>query len=141
MNLEIPVEREAVFDVKVRNIFKDFRLRTPLARRLWPQQLRFVVWAATKGCGVAMDMFNDSARASRYAGSFQRFHVAFTMRRLLNELGVPLPGDKVFDRMNNPYDKVALERLMNEFKPKSRDFRYRVGKTNGLGIVLQVGHL
>ena len=65
-----------------------------------------------------MDMFNVG---------FLRFHVAFTMRRLLKELGVPLPGDKAFDRMNNPYDKVALEWLMNEFKPKSRDFRLQVG--------------
>ena len=135
-NLEIPVGGRK-FDVKVRNIFKDFRLthtsgkeaRTWLRGpnfRYWPQQLSFAVWAATKGCGVAMDMFNVG---------FLRFHVAFTMRRLLKELGVPLPGDKNFDRMNNPYNKVALERLMNEFKPKSRDFRYRVGKTNGLGIV------
>ena len=73
--------------------------------------------------------------------SLLRFHVIFTMRRLLLELGgiqssVALPGDTIFSQTNNRYDKPSWERLRNDFGlDENVDFRYTDGVSNGLGEI------
>ena len=133
-HLEIPVGSKR-FKITVRDLFKEATITHTSGKetrhwlagpdiKYWPQQLNFAVWAATEGCGVALDMFNTA---------FLRFHVAFTMRRVLKELDVPLPGDRAFHQTDNPFDRVTWERLKNEFKLKTPDFRNREGTAHGLG--------
>ena len=73
--------------------------------------------------------------------SFFWFHVYFTIRRLLFELGgiqntFALPGDSTFNKNNNRYDLPSYKRLCNEFKiDPNTDFRCRKGSNHGLGEV------
>ena len=73
--------------------------------------------------------------------SFFWFHVYFTTRRLLFELGgiqntFALPGDSTFDKNNNRYDLPSYNRLCNEFKTDpNTDFSFRKGSNHGLDEV------
>lgn len=132
-NLKIYASRD-YFTILVRNMFTNvgikhqkedaYRWKTP-SIAFWPQRLNFVIWCATSGCGVAANMLKDDQ-----TGSFLRFHVAFTIRRLLYELRSPLPGDNTFDPVSLSYDKAAYERISKEFgAPK--DFRFTHGSNGG----------
>ena len=116
----------------------------------WPQQLNFAVWCATIGCGVSSRLlFEDEKfshipktdgelRLPKQVRSFLWFHVYFTIRRILHELGViqnsvALPGGDAFDQKKNPYDIPSHNRLCNEFGiSPSTDFRFHHGMNNGL---------
>jgi len=51
-------------------------------------------------------------------------------------MGCPLPGDRYFNQINNPYDKTGYERVCKEFNISSTtDFRYRGGENHGLGTI------
>ena len=122
--------------LKVRNVFKksetEFKSAAAAKKWLkgpnmnyWAQQLNFAVWAATAGCGVGLDMLPKC--------SFLQFHVAFTVRRILHELGAPLPGDVGFDAYDSHYKAAAYERLCNEFKVSHKDFRFLAPNNRGVG--------
>ena len=75
--------------------------------------------------------------------SFFWFHVYFTVRRILFELGgvqnsLPLPGDTAFNQTENKYDIPSFERICAEFgiSPNS-DFRFTRGDNHGLGSVFE----
>ena len=68
---------------------------------------------------------------------FLKFHVYFTVRRVLYELGVPLPDEDAFDQVNNTYTKSAFEALCNEFGVVNADFRWIRGRNHGLGDVFE----
>ena len=115
-----------------RNIFDDsgFKLKKMTDIRkwvespnlsFWNQSLNFAVWCATGGCGVSREMFREEVSQ---INSFYKFHVYFTIRRILNELQCPLPKDKHFSKINNFYNKNAFEKLKTEFSTPN-DFRYR----------------
>lgn len=77
--------------------------------RYWPQQLNFVTWCATTGCGVTRELFDSdhtSLHIPKQIKSFFRFHVYFTIRRILYEMGgsqhiQALPDDTVFHQRWN----------------------------------------
>ena len=118
--------------------------------RYWPQQLNFAVWCATTGCGISREIIMDDQKLSSAGGgiampenvrAFYRFHVYFTVRRILFQMGgiqniSALPGDPTFEPKNNKYDVASYKRLCNEFgiKPTS-DFRFTRGANHGLGSV------
>ena len=114
-------------------------LRTPQLK-YWPQQLNFAVWCATSGCGIPSKCRRShqrgAARLPKMIQSLFKFHIYFTIRRILYELECPLPGDSIFKQKNNKYNKIALERLINEFGFNNPDFRWRGGKNKGLGTIL-----
>ncbi|XP_048588585.1 uncharacterized protein LOC125572279 [Nematostella vectensis] len=95
----------------------------------WSQALNFAMFCATAGCGVTRDMIDDSQ-----VGSFYRFHIIFTIRRLLNELQCPLPKDKLFSWNKNFYSEAAYQKLRTEFRTDS-DFRFLGPINHGLGNV------
>ena len=49
----------------------------------------------------------------------------------------PLPDDSIFKQKDNKYNKVILERLINEFNIKNADFRWRGGRNTGLGDIYE----
>ena len=121
-NFRIHVSPDQSFDCKFRNVFKKctitFRSAKQSRRWLggpnisyWPQQLNFCVWCATSGCGVSLD---DIDSLPVMIQGCLRFHANFTVRRVLYELGAPLPDDAVFSQSNNAYDRAAFGRLCNE---------------------------
>ena len=141
------------FVTKFRDIFQQTRLthtssveaKTWLAgpnMRYWPQQLNFAVYCATQACGVSREIFDSGLSLAPQIRSFYQFHVYFTVRRVLYELGgaqriSALPGDAPdFNVMNNKYVTSEYKKLCAEFGiDPSSDFRFTVGKNHGLGRV------
>ena len=75
--------------------------------------------------------------------SFFWFHVYFTVRRILFELGgpqnsLPLPGDTAFSQTENKYDIPSFERICVEFGiSPNADFRFTRGDNHGPGSVFE----
>ena len=122
----------------------------------WPQTLNFAFFCATTGCGVSRRiLFEDKMRDGKndltdselklppQVRSFFRFHVYFTVRRILFELGgvqnsLPLPGDSAFSQTENKYDIPSFERICAEFGiSPNADFRFTRGDNHGLGSVFE----
>ena len=143
VNLNIFVTPNDSFVAKMRNIFKASMVRfTSGAQgnawlnapnyRYWPQQLNFAVWCATCGCGVSLEGLEEYPKIVQ---GFLKFHVYFTTRRVLYELGVPLPDESAFSQTNNVYGKSAFSALCNEFGVVNADFRFKKGRNHGMGNV------
>ena len=122
----------------------------------WPQTLNFAFFCATTGCGVSRRiLFEDKMRDGKndltdselklppQVRSFFWFHVYFTVRRILFELGgvqnsLPLPGDTAFNQTENKYDIPSFERICAEFGiSPNADFRFTRGDNHGLGSVFE----
>ena len=122
----------------------------------WPQTLNFAFFVATTGCGVNRRiLFEDKMRDGKndltdselklppQVRSFFWFHVYFTVRRILFELGgsqnsLPLPGDTAFSQTENKYDIPSFERICAEFGiSPNADFRFTRGDNHGLGSVFE----
>ena len=162
INHEIYVTPTDKFQIKFRDIFTDTMLTHysgKEARRwlsgpnmnLWNEQLNWAVWCSTAGCGIfsqilfqdkMVDGVHDLTDSELYLPpqirSFFWFHVYFTIRRLLFELGgiqntFALPGDPTFNKNNNRYDLPSYKRLCNEFKiDPNTDLRFKKGFNHGL---------
>ena len=122
----------------------------------WPQTLNFAFYCATTGCGVSRriliedkmrdgknDLTDSELKLPPQVRSFFWFHVYFTVRRILFELGgvqnsLPLPGDTVFSQTENKYDIPSFERICAEFGiSPNADFRFTRGGNHGLGSVFE----
>ena len=164
---EIYVTPGEKFKIKFRDIFTDTVIThrsSHESRRwlagpnfeYWPQQLNFAFFAATTGCGVSRRiLFEDKMRDGKndltdselilppQVRSFFWFHVYFTVRRILFELGgvqnsLPLPGDTAFNQTENKYDIPSFERICAEFGiSPNADFRFTRGDNHGLGSVFE----
>ena len=164
---EIYVTPSEKFKIKFRDIFTDTVIThrsSHESRRwlagpnfeYWPQTLNFAFFAATTGCGVSRRIsFEDKMRDGKndltdselklppQVRSFFWFHVYFTVRRILFELGgvqnsLPLPGDTAFSQTENKYDIPSFERICAEFGiSPNADFRFTRGDNHGLGSVFE----
>ena len=122
----------------------------------WPQTLNFAFFCATTGCGVSRriliedkmrdgknDLTDSELKIPPQVRSFFWFHVYFTVRRILFELGgpqnsLPLPGDTAFSQTENKYDIPSFERICAEFGiSPNADFRFTRGDNHGLGSVFE----
>ena len=148
ITLDIYVTPTDSFQAKMRNVFKKTVVSFWSSKqayawlggpnyKYWPQQLNFAVWCATCGCGISL-VKSELVRYPPIIQSFIKFHVYFTIRRVLYELGVPLPDETAFDQTNNTYTKSAFESLRNEFGlSKNPDFRWKRGRNHGLGDIFE----
>ena len=164
---EIYVAPSEKFKIKFRDIFTDTVIThrsSHESRRwlagpnfeYWPQTLNFAFFCATTGCGVSRRiLFEDKMRDGKndltdselklppQVRSFFWFHVYFTVRRILFELGgvqnsLPLPGDTAFNQTENKYDIPSFERICAEFGiSPNADFRFTRGDNHGLGSVFE----
>ena len=72
---------------------------------------------------------------------FYLFHVHFTVRRKLYDMGgirsvMALPDDPRFKQKENKYNVAAYKNICGEFGvDPSTDFRFTYGNNNGLGSV------
>ena len=142
-NLDIFVTPSDSFVAKMRDVFGASMVRfTSGAQgnawlnapdyKYWPQQLNFAVWCATSGCGISLV---ELEKWPKIVQGFLKFHVYFTTRRVLYELGVPLPDESAFNQTNNVYNKSAFSALCNEFGVVNADFRFKKGRNHGMGNV------
>ena len=142
------------FTTKFREIFTKTQIKFTTAKyarkwlakpdmSFWPQQLNFALWCATTGCGVSREMLfsNSSLNLSDQARTFYQFHVYYTTRKILYEMGGiqsknALHDDPAFNQKDNPYDVAAYKTLCAEFGiDPSTDFRFTYGQNHGLGYV------
>jgi len=150
--IKIYVTPEQYFTTKFREIFQNTKLRhTSVAEskrwlggpdmKYWPQQLNFAVFCATQGCGVSREIFDSGMDLPPQIRAFYKFHVYYTVRRILYQLGgiqsmSALPGDPAFKQFNNHYDVALYKRICREFgKAPSSDFRFTHGENYGLGSI------
>jgi len=152
--IKIYVTPDQYFTTKFRGIFQKTKLRHTSAAeskhwlagpdmKYWPQQLNFAVYCATQGCGVSREIFDSGLDLPPQVRAFYIFHVYFTVRHILYQLGgiqsiSALPEDPTFNQFNNHYDVASYKRLCSKFgiDPTS-DFRYTHGANHGLGSVYQ----
>ena len=91
--------------------FSDNWHRHPMA--FWQNQLNFAIWCATTGCGVS---YKDHIFASdRLTRAIYRFHIYYTVRRILAEMKCPMVGQTSWNALDNGIDKAAYTRICNEF--------------------------
>ena len=152
--LKIYVSPTDYFTTKFRKIFKAPKIKVTTSKYarpwikgpnmgFWQQQLNFAVWCATTGCGVSREMLfgGGSLQLSDQVRAFYQFHVYYTTRKILYEMGGiqsknALPDSPVFSEIKNPYDVASYKRICAEFNiDPSTDFRYTRGKNGGLGTV------
>ena len=99
-------------------------------------QLNFAVWCATAGCGIGLDLLSSKEnREMKFIASLLRFHVYYTTRRVLHEMGAALPDEVDFDPKNNSYSSISHSHLVSEFHPLDEDFRFKGGENQGLGTI------
>ena len=145
--LKIYVTATELFTTKFREIFKKTQITFKTAKygrkwikgpdlSFWPQQLNFALWCATTGCGISRDILFPTGyfNLSPQVRSFYLFHVYFTMRRILYEIGgiesvSALPDDPTFKQRDNKYVIAAYKKICGEFGiDPSTDFRFTHGK-------------
>lgn len=152
--LEIYVTSDGSFKASFRKIFDQRRLKFTTKAELnnwlkvpnagyWQKELNFAVFCATQGCGVSREIFDEGMNLPKQIRAFYRFHVYFTVRRILYQLGgakraAALPGDAGFDRENMRISQAEYMRICKEFEidPKS-DFGCKRGMNNGKGSIFQ----
>ena len=104
--------------------------------KYWPQQLNFALWCATTGSGISWEILHKLSQQLR---GFYLFHVYFTVRRILYQMGgiqsfSALPGDPTFSQTENKYDSPSYKRICAEFGiDPNTDFRFTHGQNHGLG--------
>ena len=123
----------------------------------WPQTLNFVFYCATTGCGVSRRiLFEDKMRDGKndltdselkippQVRSFFWFHVYFTVRRILFELGgpqnsLPLPGDTAFSQTENKYDIPSFNvSVLNLVSPQTPIFGLQEATIMASGVFLNI---
>ena len=153
--LKIYVTPTDYFTTKFRQIFTNAKITFTSAKyakkwlggpnmSFWPQQLNFTLWCATTGCGVFREILFSSGSSLGLTPQihfFYLFHVYYTTRKILYELGRiqsdgALPDDPVFKQKENPYDIAAYKRICAEFSvAPNTGFRYKKDSNHGLGKV------
>ena len=141
------------FTTKFRQIFTKTQIKFTTAKyarkwlakpdmSFWPQQLNFALWCATTGCGVSRELlFPSTLNLSEQIRTFYQFHVYYTTRKILYEIGGiqsknALPDDPAFNQKDNPYAVASYKRICAEFGiDPSTDFRFTYGQNHGLGYV------
>ncbi len=144
------ISDDSSFRLETYDIWREYNLtftKTTDARRwmsgcdlsLYQNQLNFATWCASKGCLVELPK-GDSNQKQNFLDSIMHFHLIYQTRKILHEMGCPVPGEKVFDKRKNPYSIENYRRLCNEFDLSlDRDWRYREGDNHGLGTMIIPG--
>ena len=132
------------FEAKYPNVFEHYIMpksysdkwlkawiRIPM--QFWQNQLNFAVWCATTGCGVSVDHLTLD---DGFMKSVFRFHVYYQIRRILEEMQVPLPYDETWNAMENSYSRRGYEKICDEFgvSPNS-NWKSIEGPNQGFGPV------
>ena len=126
--INIFVSPTEYFVTKFRDIFSKTQIKHTTGKesrswlsgpkmKYWPQQLNFALWCATTGSGISREILNKLSQQLR---GFFLFHVYFTVRRILFEMGgiqsfSALPGDPTFNQTENKFDSPSFKRICAEF--------------------------
>ena len=75
-------------------------------------QLNFAMFCATSALGISMQHLNSHNPLIK---SVYRFHVYYHIRLILNQLGIPLPQEQRFNKVENPYFKSDYYTICREY--------------------------
>ena len=158
--LKIYVTPTEFFTTKFREIFKKTQITFTTAKygrkwvkgpdlSFWPQQSKFALWCATTGCGISRDILFPTGylNLSPQVRSFYQFHVYFTVRRILYEIGgiesvSAFPDDPTFKQRDNKYAIAAYKKICGEFGiDPSSDFRFTHGKKQRVWHCSHLGYI
>ena len=158
--LKIYVTSTEFFTTKFREIFKKTQITFTTAKyerkwvkgpnlSFWPQQLNFALLCATTGCGISRDILFPTGylNLSPQVRSFYQFHVCFTVRRILYEIGEiesvsALPDDSTFKQRGNKYAIASYKKICGEFGiDPSSDFRFTHGIKQRVWHCLHLGYI
>ena len=119
------------FTTKFRGIFQQTRLKHTTAAeaktwlrgpnlKYWNQLLSFAVFCATQGCGISREVFDSGFSLTPQIRACYQFHVYFTIRRILYQLGgiqnmSARPGDPTC----NQFTIIMTHLLKKEYAPSS----------------------
>ena len=165
---EIYVTPSEKFKIKFRDIFTDTVIThrsSHESRRwlagpnfeYWPQALNFAFFCATTGCGVSRriliedkmrdgknDLTDSELKIPPQVRSFFWFHVYFTVRRILFELGgpqnsLPLPGTQhsVKQKINTTY-LLSNASVLNLVSPQTPIFGLQEATIMASGVFLNI---
>ena len=165
---EIYVTPSDKFKIKFRDIFTDTVIThrsSHESRRwlagpnfeYWPQTLNFAFFCATTGCGVSRriliedkmrdgknDLTDSELKLPPQVRSFFWFHVYFTVRRILFELGgvqnsLPLPGEPAFSqtKINTTY-LLSNVSVLNLVSPQTPIFGLQEATIMASGVFLNI---
>ena len=142
-SLAIVVNKNHTFFVQFKDMSTSYKLprvKTDEAITRWQtnpltfyqNQFNFAIYCATTACGVGLDLLNNK---NQYISSLFHFHVYYTMRKIFYNLIAPIPGDDVFNALNNRYDTRAFTDTCRVFGiDRSKSFKQtRDTTSNGLG--------
>ena len=148
--INIYITPDSFFVTKFREIFQKTKIRHNSASEAkrwlggphmnyWPQQLNFAVFCATQSCGISRQISDSGPTLPEQIRSFYKFHVYFTVRRILFQLGgiqsiSALPGDPTFNEKDSHYNVASYQKICGEFGiDPSSDFRFTSGKKQRTG--------
>ena len=148
--IKIYVTPTDYFTTKFRQIFTKTQIKFTTAKyarkwlakpdmSFWPQQLNFALWCATTGCGVSREMlFPSTLNLSDQIRTFYQFHVYYTTRKILYEMGGiqsknALPDDPAFNQQENPSLRPISGSVRSLVLTQVRTFASPMGKTTGWG--------
>ena len=100
--------------------------------QFYQNQLNFAVSVATTLCGVSDSVhLNHPTPMIR---NFYHFHLYYSIRRVLNQLQIPLPNQKLFNPFNNLFNLAEYQRICDEFNiPYDTDFKQNLDSNHGMG--------
>ena len=150
--LKIYVTPTEFFTNKFKEIFKTTEITFKTAKygrkwikgpdlSFWPQQLNFALWCATTGCVISRDILFPTGylNLSPQVRLFYLFHVYFTMRSILYEIGgiesvSALPDDPTFKQRDNKYT-IAKRSVVSSVSTQILTSASHMEKNNGFGTV------
>lgn len=144
LDILIRVQKGNAFRAEFPDIFEKYTLPHVSSDKLvqawaaspmqfWQNQLNFAIWCATTGCGISVN--DHLAATDPFMMALYMFHVYYTTRRFIAEIQAPLPQDKAWNALDNPYDRRAYERICGEFGVSPHTDWRRHGINHGLGKV------
>ena len=146
VNQKIYVNGEDSFNAKFYNLFQKYQNPTIHTNQpynswmhssfdWWQCQLNFAVWMSTAGCGVSYE--DHLQHEENLISTLFKFHVYYTISRILSELKVAKPTDQSYCYYKNTFDLNAYQRICSEFgvDPQT-DWRQKldVNQSSGLGV-------
>ena len=151
--INIFVSPTEYFVTKFRDIFSKIQIKHTTGKesrswlsgpkmKYWPQQLNFALWCATTGSGISREILRELSQQLR---GFFLFHVYFTVRRILFEMGgiqsfSALPGDqRLTKRKTNSTHRLSKGSALNSELIQTLTFVSFTGKITAWVIVMFQG--
>ena len=142
--LKIYVNEKDSFVARNLNIFTNYVLafynasaidkwRNSCNMSFYQNQLNFAIWCSTAGCGVSSEHLKLQ---HNLLSSVYKFHVYYQVRKILQQMSCPIPGESLFNSSDNHINMIAYKKLCNEFNVSANsDFRFKGGDNGGLGTM------